>query len=145
MLVSIVTSDNCTCGYYQEFDWVGPYCGHWGSGPPFCLLSGGHTAKMCPGAIQLGNLSLYWTVDAKVCEKSSNYIAQYCNCMYYEEYNWIGPFCSEWINETPPFCLLSGKATARFCPDAVKVSENIYLTANNATCERSSDYTVLHW
>ena len=67
----IVCDKNCMCGFYPEYDFIGPYCSNWIEGfPSFCVLSGGPNASTCAGAIQLGNESLYWTEGKEVCNRS---------------------------------------------------------------------------
>ena len=51
-----VTTANCSCGHYPEYDWIGPYCSKWvDEAPAFCFLSGRKNARTCPGAFQIGN------------------------------------------------------------------------------------------
>ena len=111
LTVTIAADSNCSCSHYPEVDWVGPYCSDWvPEEPPFCLLSGGPLGKACPGAVQMENASLYMTTDEKVCERSSNYTNQNCDCGFYEDLYWIGPFCGIWYPDDLPFCILSGGA-----------------------------------
>ena len=106
----------------RRVDWVGPYCGHWiEDEPPFCILSGGSNASTCPGAVQWGNESLYWTGVDEICERSQSYIRNYCKCGPDPEYDLIGPYCAKWVKDYPPYCYLSGGYNARHCPGAAKV------------------------
>ena len=65
------TEEHCHCAYYEELDWIGPFCEKWiRTDPPFCFLSGRADGKVCPGATQNGNTSVYWTEDETICNRS---------------------------------------------------------------------------
>ena len=99
-LTKIAADNNCSCGYYDEVDRVGPFCRRWvEDGLPFCLLSGGLSARSCDGAVQWGNDSLYWTEDEDICKKSIDNVPKNCSCGYYDEDDWIGPFCARWLED----------------------------------------------
>ena len=101
--------DNCTCEYKPEDDGVGPFCSQWiPEDPPFCYLSGGDDGKFCPGAVKATSGNYYWTEDASICLKSINYVENNCNCHYYEQFDWAGSYCSNWIDEDPSFYFLAG-------------------------------------
>ena len=53
METSLLASEmNCTCEYYETYDWIGPYCHNWAQdGSIFCLLSGGGNASSCTDAV----------------------------------------------------------------------------------------------
>ena len=130
--------DNCTCAYYSELEDIGPYCANWmNQTTPFCLLSNKSDAEQCPGATPWMNSNLYWTVDKSVCQKSTNYTAQYCHCEHYKEANDVGPYCAEWWGEEPAWCILRGWAMGRFCPGAREIGENLYWTDDAAVCSSS--------
>ena len=116
---------NCTCEYRPEVDWVGPYCSKWiAEDPPFCYLSGGEGGKFCPGAVKSKSGNFYWTDDVKVCEKNEE--EQFCNCHSYDDIGWVGPYCSNWVDDTP-FCILFGGAEGYFCPGSIQWgNESIY-------------------
>ena len=64
-----------------------------------------------------------------------------CTCEYRPEDDVVGPFCSDWIHDYPPFCYLSGGLEGKFCPDAIKSEGgNFYWTENKTVCEKSSGY-----
>ena len=67
------TLGNCTCGYYSKYaSHVGPFCEKWLGAPrPWCHLAGREEANSCPGAIEVQNESLYYTMDESVCNKST--------------------------------------------------------------------------
>ena len=68
-----------------------------------------------------------------------------CTCAYYPEFEDIGPFCSQWKNRSTPFCLLSGKSGAEKCPGAAPwMNNSVYWTADEALCQKSSNYTDQH-
>ena len=59
--------ENCTCRYYLEYEYVGPYCCKWTEDEsPFCYLAGREKAKNCPGAIKIDQDNVYWTEDELV-------------------------------------------------------------------------------
>ena len=138
-ILVIAANKYCSCGHYQRYDWIGPYCAQWFvEGQSFCILSGGSNASTCPGAVQIGNESLYWTEDNEICERSQNYTLQNCKCKYYPEYHWVGPYCLRWIKDEPPFCFLAGRADSKYCPDAEQLGdENLYWTENEEVCNKS--------
>ena len=77
----IAADSNCSCGYYDEVDWVGPFCRRWVEDYlPFCLLSGGLSARSCKGAVQWGDDSLFWTENEDICEKSIDNVPKNCSC-----------------------------------------------------------------
>ena len=133
---------HCNCHYYNHVDSIGPYCSRWeNEDTPFCYLSNELKGKFCPGAVQRENDEIYWTEDEIVCNKSRNYVETNCNCAYYDEVDSVGPYCSEWVKGDPPFCYISGRETARFCPGAtLHGNESIYWTEDTDTCQRSSAY-----
>ena len=67
-----VSEENCSCGVSKYYDWIGPHCARWiPEEPPFCILDNGPIASTCPGAVQWGNESLYWTEDPDICKISN--------------------------------------------------------------------------
>ena len=133
---SVVTTNNCSCSHYPEVDWVGPYCSSWDdSKPSFCLLSGGPDARLCPGALQWRNKSLYWSAYESICEKSRSYTVENCNCAFYDDYSNVGPYCGNWSSYIP-YCLLSGRSNARFCPGSTYYEDGLYWTNDQTICDR---------
>ena len=138
VILAVAAEENCTCGYY-EGTMVGPYCSTWTEGdPPYCFLSNRASAKDCPGAVQNGDDDIYWTEDDNICKKSSNYSLQHCKCAYHEQYPRVMPFCGKWVDNYPPFCLLAEYPKGLFCPGALKESNNIYSTKDEAICNKST-------
>ena len=138
---------DCICGSYEQYPWVGPYCYNWiQEGPTFCFLHGWANASSCPDAFQLGNASLYWTNNDEICEKSyTSYTLQNCKCGFYPDYDFVGPYCAEWIEEDPPFCFLASGHDSRYCPGAVQWGdENLYWTEDKDICKKSQNYTLQH-
>ena len=140
LAVTIAASTNCSCEHYPEVDWVGPYCSDWvPEEPPFCLLSGGPLGKVCPGSVQMANESFYMTTDERVCQRSRNYTIQNCECGFYDDLYWIGPFCGIWYTDDISFCMLSGGARGRFCPGAIQWDDaDLYWTEDEAICKRNT-------
>ena len=136
--------DYCNCGYYEEYPWAGPYCATWIEGDPlFCFLNGGSNASSCPGAKKWGDENLFQTKDQRICERSSNFSVNYCNCANYELVDWVGPYCAKWIDTDPPFCYLAGGSLGQFCPGAVQYGdEDLYWTEDKDVCNRSNNFTV---
>ena len=144
--LSLDTEDyTCNCVFVEKVQWVGPYCSKWiASDPPFCLLGGGSMAKSCSGAMQWGNESIYWTEDIGICNRSSP-ILENCTCEFRPKVDFVGPYCSNWIRDDPPFCILSGGKGGRFCPGAAQWGNgSFYWTKDNATCARSEYLKELH-
>ena len=140
----VAAESNCSCGYYDAFYNIGPFCARWvANSPPFCLLDGEYNASDCPGAIQWGNTSFYWTTDELVCAPSRNYTTLHCNCAHYEKLSWIGPYCRKWAKGYPEFCLLSGGPMGRFCPGAGVAEKNIYWTNDQTICKRASNFSKI--
>ena len=135
--------EHCKCGHYQQYNWVKPYCANWNSnGQTVCFLSDGINASACPGAVELGNESIYWTGDAEICSQSENNILEYCKCGYYPDHL-VGPYCTQWKNNESEFCLLSGGSNGKFCPGAFQVkNESIYGTGNEKLCAQSRNFTL---
>ena len=105
----------CRCNHYPEFDSIGPYCSNWNdANSSFCLLSGRSESHLCPGAVKVDHFSLYWSNDKEVCDKSSNFTAQSCNCAHHKKYDFIGPFCARWLPSLSPFCILGHQSDIRF-------------------------------
>ena len=70
-VTSVETNENCTCGYYSEYAYVGPFCEKWIGEPlPVCLLAGREKAHSCPGAVQFRSDSFYYTLSESVRNKS---------------------------------------------------------------------------
>ena len=140
----LIAGKNCSCGHYEQYDSIGPYCSNWyHDGPKFCFLSGGANASTCPHAVQWGDENLYYTENEEICKMSQDYTLEHCNCGHYPEYDLVGPYCAEWIEDESPFCLLSGGYGSRYCPGAVQVeNENLYWTRNVEVCNRSQNYTL---
>ena len=67
---------NCHCGVKDSYRHIGPYCKRWSQHEdikdkgPWCLLKGGWEARFCAGAIKFINLSMYYTNDSTICNKS---------------------------------------------------------------------------
>ena len=134
------TKDKCSCRHYSNFDEIGPYCSKWnGANSSFCLLSGRSESHVCPGAVKVDNFSLYWSNDKEVCDKSSNFTAQFCNCAHHKKYDFIGPFCTRWLPSLPPFCILEHQSNIRFCPGAEESGngDGLYFTTHDDVCHKS--------
>ena len=113
--------DNCNCEYYEKTNLAGPYCSDWvKDDPPFCFLSGRHFGRFCPGAVKWRGTDFYWTEDEMVCESSRGFVEKNCNCSHYDEVDWVGPYCSEWIDGDNPLCFLEGQFVGGFCPGVIK-------------------------
>ena len=81
---------------------------------------------------------IYWTEDESVCNRSRNYINNNCNCSQYNEVDWVGPYCSDWIEGDSPFCFLSNRNVGKFCPGAVQGAiDDLYWTEDDMVCNRS--------
>ena len=135
----VVQKDNsCSCSYYSELDWAGPFCSKWKNDqPPFCFLSGRSNASTCPGAVKWKNTSFYWTKNETICNMSSNKMDQYCTCKHYDEAPWVGPYCHEWESGLR-FCYLSGGPMAKFCEGAKRAKQkDLYWTAAERVCNKS--------
>ena len=64
-----------------------------------------------------------------------------CTCEYYPELDSVGPYCSKWIHEYPPFCYLAGGSSGNLCPGSNQVgNRSIYLTTDAGVCNGSSNY-----
>ena len=137
---SLDTADkNCRCAFRPEYPSIGPFCSSWTpSIPPYCFLAGGSKAKFCRGAVKVRIGDFYFTNDSTVCKKSRGYIEENCVCGFYNEIDWLGPFCAKWLPQGPQFCFLSGGLEGRFCPEAWKYgNESIYWTEDEGACNRS--------
>ena len=131
---------NCHCTHYRDFDQIGPYCSKWVySTTPFCLLSGGSDARFCPDALKFRNNTLYLTSNKGICKRSFENLIQQCNCTHLNNSSNIGPYCAKWFVGLPPFCLLSGGSTAKYCPGAAKIKNyvDLYYTRHQAVCNKS--------
>ena len=134
---------NCSCGVYKEHAWAGPYCRKWNpSFYSFCYLSGRENAKHCSGAMQVGNSSIYWTRDERICDKSKTWPIDNCNCGNYETFR-KGPYCAKWHPGHPnmSYCLLSGGDNVGYCPRATWIGHlngtSLFLTKDEYTCNKS--------
>ena len=135
---------NCSCGLIPKYKWAGPYCSLWRKGvsKKFCFLSGGSNASTCPGAVQIGNQSLYFTGDGRICERS---IFEHCKCGYHPKYDQVSPYCNNWITNAPSFCFLSGGVNASGCPGANRLgNESIYWTKDEGICAQSKKSILEH-
>ena len=66
-----------------------------------------------------GKHLLFGAEENRSCEYQPKFENK-CNCQYYEYVAWVGPHCSNWIDEDPPFCFLSDRHLGKCCPGAVQ-------------------------
>ena len=81
--------------------------------------------------------TIYYQIDTCTSKNVLNHL----NCHFYDKINWVGPYCSIWVEASRPFCFLFGDTKGKFCPGAFQWgNESIYWTEDLGVCDRSSNY-----
>ena len=71
--------------------------------------------------------------------KKKEYEEENCHCTENENFGTpIGPFCSKWLPNRPPFCLLNDSLDTRYCPGAVLIDNTTTShTSSESICRKS--------